>query len=290
MLTVLARAKINLILEITEKRNDGFHNIASILQAIEMGDTLSFRTGRNVKLVCDVEELNTDDNLVLKAANLLRETTKCRKGVIIHLHKEIPYSSGLGGGSSDAAATLMALNHFWKLGLPMRQLHHMASAISSDAPFFLYGTTALAEGRGDWITPLPPPAPSWVVLLHPPLEIPHKTQTLYANLTSSNLTSGALAHKAAEKLNSEGTLPPSSYYNAFEPVAFSLFPPLKEYRQKFATAGASNIHLAGSGPTLFTILEDKTAGETIYRQLKQDGLEVYLTQLSQRGPDLCPTS
>ena len=280
MLTALARAKINLTLEVLEKRNDGYHNIASVMQAIEMGDTLSFRTGRNVKLACDVKELNSGDNLVLQAANLLRETTKCRKGVTINLEKVIPLSSGLAGGSSDAAATLIALNHFWKLNLPIQQLHHLASALGSDVPFFLYGSTSLAEGRGDWITPLPPPPASWIVLLHPPLEIANKTRNLYTKISPSKFTSGKLSLRAAEKLKSEGILPVSSYYNAFEAVAYSFFPTLKEYEQKFIDAGASKIHLAGTGPTLFTVIENKTTAELIYQQLKQDGMDAYLTQLS----------
>ncbi|MCD6359159.1 MAG: 4-(cytidine 5'-diphospho)-2-C-methyl-D-erythritol kinase [Dehalococcoidia bacterium] len=286
MLSILARAKINLTLEILEKRNDSYHNIASIMQTIEMGDTLSFQQGgRGIKLICDNPDLNSDDNIVLQAAKLLRGTTHCKKNVSIILNKKIPLSSGLAGGSSDAAVTLMALNNLWELNLPFQQLHHMASALGSDVPFFLYGGTALAEGRGDWITPLPSPPASWIVLLHPPLEIANKTQSLYASIDSSQFTSGILSHRAAERLNQEGALPPSSYYNAFEPTAFSIFPTLKEYYQKFTSAGADKIHLAGSGPTLFTILEDQLTAESIHKQLEQEGLDTYLTQLSHHSSE-----
>lgn len=279
-MTVSAHAKLNLTLEVVGKRNDGYHDIASIIQTIDLRDTLSFQPDQDIKLICNKPELNSSDNLVIRAAKLLQETTNCQQGVTISLHKEIPAASGMGGGSSDAAATLMALNQLWGLELPQQQLHHLASALSFDVPFFLYGGTALAEGRGDWITPLPPLPSSWLVLLHSAIDIPRKTQKLYASVNPSHFTSGELTHKAAERLRRGDKLSAFSYYNAFESVAFSLFPGLEEYRKSFIAAGATTVHLAGSGPTLFTVVKDKTAGKTIYRRLKQKGMEAYLTRTS----------
>ena len=198
MLTASAYAKLNLTLEVLGKRSDGYHEIASIMQTINLHDTLSFQSAQDIKLICNKPELNSSDNLVIRAARLLQETTNCQQGVTIHLHKKIPSSSGLGGGSSDATATLIALNQLWKLNLPLYQLHHLATALGSDAPFFLHGGTALVEGHGDRITPLLPLPPLWIVLLHPVIRVPHKTQKLYAGLNPSHFTSGEHTRKVAK--------------------------------------------------------------------------------------------
>lgn len=278
MLTTFAYAKINLTLEVLGRRDDGYHQIASLMQAIDLRDTLSFELKEGISLVCSIPELASPDNLVVKAAELLREETHCRKGVLVSLDKGIPLSSGLGGGSSDAAATLKALNELWRLDLPQERLFELASKLGSDVVFFLHGGTALAEGRGEKITLLPSLPPFWVILLKPPIEIANKTQRMYASLDPSQFTEGHFTRKIVELLHQGEKVTPSLFYNVFEPVAFSLFPLLEGYRLRFLKAGATLVHLAGTGPTLFALAEDKVRGEDIYRRLKSEGLEVYLAQ------------
>ena len=190
-LTLQAYAKINLTLEVLAKRPDGYHEISTILQTISLADTLTFEPSANLDFRCDVSSLKTPDNLVLKAARLLQETTGSNKGAIINLTKRIPIAAGLGSGSTDAAATLVGLNQLWELNLSLDKLTEPAAKLGSDVAFFLYGGTALAKGRGEQITPLPPAPEHWLVLLKPAIKpVPSKTAQLYSRLNPSHYTSG----------------------------------------------------------------------------------------------------
>ena len=279
MLTLFAYAKINLTLEILGRRADGYHELMTVFQTIDLKDTLSFSEQPAISLECDCPDLKPPDNLAMKAAGLLEQAVGFSKGALISISKGVPLAAGLGGGASDAAATLRALNELWQLGLSREQLLQLASRLSSDAAFFLYGGTALGQGRGEKITPLPPLPISWVVLLKPPLDVPdNKTQRLYASLNPSHFTSGQFSQKMVELLNRGDEIPSSSFFNTFERVAFDAFPGLEEYWQRFLDLGADSVHLAGSGPTLFTLTGDKSHGKELYRSLSREGLEVYLVQ------------
>ena len=142
-LTLKARAKVNLTLEVLGRREDGYHDIASIIQTIDLCDTLSLEPADSILFECDKPELQSQDNLALKAAYLLKASTGYDGGARITLLKGIPVSAGLGGGSSDAAATLTGLNTFWGLGLPLDELIPLAAQLGSDVPFFLHGGTAM---------------------------------------------------------------------------------------------------------------------------------------------------
>ncbi|MFC1981580.1 4-(cytidine 5'-diphospho)-2-C-methyl-D-erythritol kinase [Chloroflexota bacterium] len=157
MLTVPAPAKLNLTLEVLGKRPDGFHEIRSVIQAINLCDSLRFQLSQEVTVKSDMPDWSAEESLVSKAASLLQRTTGCSKGASIEVEKLIPLISGLGGDSSDAAAALRGLNQLWKLGLTQEKLVGLAAQLGSDVAFFLYGGTALAEGRGELVTPLPPP-------------------------------------------------------------------------------------------------------------------------------------
>lgn len=279
MLTVSAYAKINLTLEVLGRRSDGYHEVATVLQEIALKDTLSFEEHCGISLDCDYPSLKSPQNLALKAARLLQEAARSRKGVLISIKKGIPIAAGLGGASSDAAATLRALNELWELGFSLDQLLLLASRVSSDTAFFLCGGTALGEGRGERITPLPPLPTSWVVLFRPPIDVlPGKTESLYASLNPSHFTDGQCTKRMVELLRQRGEISPSFFFNAFERVAFTAFQRLEGYWQRFLALGADNIHLAGSGPTLFTMVSDKPHGEGLYCSLKREGLEAYLVQ------------
>jgi 4-diphosphocytidyl-2-C-methyl-D-erythritol kinase len=278
-----AYAKINLTLEVLGRRADGYHEVATVLQEIDLKDTLSFEERRGISVDCDHPSLKSSQNLALQAARLLQEVAGSRKGASILIKKGIPVAAGLGGGASDAVATLRALNQIWELGLSRHQLVELASKLGSDTAFFLYGGTALGEGRGERITPLPPSPASWVVLLRPPVDVPPgKTESLYASLNPSHFTEGRFTKRVVDLLYQGEEIPPSSFFNAFERVAFTVFSGLEEYWQRFSALGADNIHLAGSGPTLFTVVRDKAQGEGLYRSLRTEGLEAYLVQTMAR--------
>jgi len=284
-LTIQAYAKINLTLEVLAKRPDDYHEISTILQTISLADTLTFETGGSLDFSCNVPGLQTPDNLVLKAARLLQQTTGSNKGAIISLTKSIPVAAGLGSGATDAAATLVGLNRLWGLNIPHKKLTELAARLGSDVAFFLYGGTALAKGRGEQITPLSPVPQLWLVLLKPPVEpVPSKTAQLYSQLNPSHFTSGQFTEKLVAHLNHGGKVEDSFLLNAFEQVAFDFFPRLSEYRSILLKAGARSVHLAGSGPALFTLAPDKTRGEAILKRLENEGQKAYLVQTVSVAP------
>jgi len=227
----------------------------------------------------DMPDWIPEESLVSKAASLIRKTTGCTKGATIEVNKRIPLVSGLGGDCSDAAATLRGLNELWELGLSLKKLLDLASQLSSDASFFLYGGTALVEGRGEVVTPLPPLPHRWVVLMIPSVpRMEGKTKRLYADLRDSHYTNGLITDMFAAWLPRGRGMPLPRLFNVFDNVAPDSFTGLKEYWEQFLQAGAQVVHLAGSGPALFTLAKDKIQAEKIYLRLWQQGLESYLTE------------
>ena len=280
MLTVMAPAKLNLTLEVLDKRPDGYHEIRSVIQIIDLCDSLRFQLNQKITFKADVPDWTPEKSLVSQAVSLLQETTGGAKGATIAINKRIPLVSGLGGDSSNVAATLRGLNELWKLGLSQDKLLELAAQLGSDVAFFLHGGTALVEGRGETVTPLPSLPHMWVVLVMPGVpRLPRKTAQLYASLKASHCTDGQITARLAEKLREGGEFTPT-IFNTFENVAFTAFPELNKYRERLVKIGASEIHLAGSGPTLFTLLKDKAQAEELHSRCQQQGLKTYLTETS----------
>ena len=277
MLTVLAPAKLNLTLEVLAKRPDGYHEIRSVFQTINLCDRLRFQLSQKVTFTSDMPEWTPGKSLVSKAISLLQKTTGCAKGATIEVSKGIPLVSGLGGDSSDAAATLHGLNKLWKLELSVENLLELATRLGSDVAFFLYGGTALVKSRGELVAPLPPLLHWWVILVMPDVpRLPEKTRQLYASLKASHYTDGQITQRLVDELR-EGK-EPSALFNTFENVAFTRFSKLKVYRDHMVKMGASNVHLAGSGPTLFTLLKDKTQAVDLYTRCQQQNMETFLVE------------
>lgn len=275
MLTVYAPAKVNLVLEVLGKDND-YHLISSIVQATDLCDVLNFELDKEISFDCDQPSLKRD-NLVTRAVNLLKESTKCDLGARIELRKSIPWGMGLGGGSSDAAATLLALNELWGLRLPLAKLIRLAFELGSDVPFFIHKGTALVEGKGEKVTPLPPlPSTSFVLLIPPLPAVQGKTKQMYGNLRVADFTGGQFVQAALASLRRGKRLDPDVMFNVFERVAFDFFPRLDKYREILKESGAPRVYVSGSGPCLFSLFaEAKEAGE-VFSRLKKQGLECYL--------------
>ena len=277
MVTILAPAKINLTLEVLGKRPDGFHEIRSVLQTVNLCDALHFNAGEGVTFECDMPGWSAEESLVSRAVALLQKETGCPHGTEIMIEKRIPLMSGLGGDSSDAAAVLRGLNELWGLNLSREKLVDMASRLGSDIVFFLHGGTALAGGRGEIIMPLPPLAGIWVVLVVP--DVPRemgKTGHLYAEINAGYFTDGKITEKMAALVNEKSKLDPSLIFNIFENVAFNYFKGLAVYKEHILKLGAPHVHLAGSGPALFTVFIDKSQAEDLYKRCKDQGMEAYL--------------
>ena len=281
MLTVLAPAKLNLTLEVLAKRPDGFHEIRSVVQTINLYDSLRFQLSENIEFNCADPTWIPAVSLVSKAVDLLRKTTGCSKGVTIEVDKRIPLVSGLSGDSSDAAAVLLGLNKLWGLGLSLSELLELAPQLGSDVAFFLYGGTALLKGRGEVVTPLPSfPHMRVVVMLPPVLRKPGKTGQLYASLKPSHYTRGEITDRLVSLLTGRSLKEErliGEFFNVLDDVAPDNFAGLGEYREQFLKAGARQVHLAGSGPALFTLVKAQAQAEKIYRHLQERELESYLT-------------
>lgn len=278
-MTLQAPAKLNLTLEVLARREDGYHDIRSVVQALALCDNLHFQQQRGVNFYSDEPDWSAERSLVSKAVSLLQEVTGCSQGAVIEVNRRVPLVSGLGGDSSDAATVLLGLNELWGLNLPRRQLVELAARLGSDVPFFMYGGTALIEGRGELVTSLPPISPLWIVLMLPPVtRMQRKTERLYACLNTSHYTGGQITDKLVASLAGGGKVTPSMLFNVFDSVAQDVFNGLDGYRAEFLAAGAESVHLAGSGPALFTLAEDRAQAEEIYQCLKQQGLESYLSE------------
>lgn len=171
-LTLPAPAKINLFLHITERRPDGYHQLQTVFQFLEIADQLSFslRRDNGIELQCSDPTLANDDNLVVKAARLLQAYQRQPNGVRIILEKVLPYGGGLGGGSSDAATTLLALNYLWQLNLTVDELARLGLQLGADVPVFVRGYAAFAEGVGEQLSPVSPPMP-WYLVVNPKVHI-----------------------------------------------------------------------------------------------------------------------
>ena len=279
MITVLAPAKINLTLEVLAKRPDGFHEIRSVIQAVSLCDSITFESSSQIGFKCNLPEWTAEESLVSKAVALLQQATGCFKGVTVDVSKRIPLLAGLGGDSSDAAAVLRGLNQLWELNLPLEKLLELARQLGSDVSFFLYGSTALLEGRGEIVTPLPPLPHSWVVLAMPPVPpLPGKTKRLYQSLSANHFTDGHITQTFVDELKAGKPFSASLLFNTFENVAFSLFPGLGAAREHFIKLGASGVHLAGSGPALFSIMSDKNQAEALCSQLERQQMSPYLAE------------
>lgn len=268
-----APAKVNLVLEVLGKRSDGYHQVATVLQAIDVVDHLYIEEAERLNLECNYVSLESPDNLVLRAAELLRKATGCSLGAKMRLQKGIPMASGMGGGSSDAASVLKGLNQLWRLGLGEEVLSNLAEKLGSDVPFFLSGGSALALGRGEEIQPLGGTPELWLVLVYSRTFVAGKTARLYSMLDTEDFTSGAKALEVARRIREGKALSRDLLWNTFDRVALEVYPGLKETWASFKDAGAPFVHLVGSGPTLYTVLDRETGAKALAERLVAEGIQ-----------------
>ncbi|HEY7348166.1 MAG TPA: 4-(cytidine 5'-diphospho)-2-C-methyl-D-erythritol kinase [Ktedonobacterales bacterium] len=281
-----AYAKINLTLDVLGRRADGYHELASVMQTVALADTLAFRALADgaTAFFCDAPALNGPDNLVCRAVQALREATGCQRGARIELQKQTPTQGGLGGGSSDAASVLLALNAWWSLGLSQARLLELAAGLGSDVPFFVLGGTALVEGRGEHVTPLPDLPGMWAVLLKPPVAV--STPAVFRVLTPDAYTDGQATKKLVEALGAGAPLPLDRLVNALEARVCQEYPAVSEGRAALIQAGASLTRMSGSGPTLFALFHSLEEARPVYQALRSEGRQVWLTRTVSRATAL----
>jgi 4-diphosphocytidyl-2-C-methyl-D-erythritol kinase len=267
MLSVNALAKINLHLRVLERRNDGFHEVRTLLQTIDLADTV-----RAEMAPADVLELRVDpsgcvtdaaDNLVLRAAEALRRRTGVRAGARLDLSKKIPIGAGLGGGSSDAAASLVLLDELWDLHLEPTALAGLAAGLGSDVPFFLAGGLAMATGRGEKIRPLRDLADYGVVVCTPPIEV--STTDVFgrfstrARLTSQTTDATVDVFVAGSRDSTIVEPPWQDMENDLEPIVIERWPEVGRAVVALKATGPLYAAVTGSGASSFALFQDLAA-------------------------------
>ncbi len=267
--------KVNLLLNILGKRADGFHELETIFQPVNFCDEISFERGGNgIQLSCSDKSLPTDSrNLIYRAAEKFLAAANISDGIKIHLDKKIPMAAGLGGGSGNAATTLLALNELFDKPLSEEKLHELAASLGSDINFFLQNKPALATGRGEKIQPLenfPALVGKAIFLIHPGFGI--STPWAYQNLARfPEALNGKKnrAEKLISKLNgTDLKAAAKEFYNSLEAPAFEKFPILKIYQEFLLANGATATLMSGSGSTTFAICENVSAGNSLAEKFK----------------------
>jgi 4-diphosphocytidyl-2-C-methyl-D-erythritol kinase len=244
-------AKINLALAVLGKRADGYHEIRTVFQSIDLHDDIEIRPCRHLALHCpDLASVPREENTVWRAAAALAQAAAPGTGAEIVLKKNIPQGAGLGGGSSNAAAALLGLSRFWSLDVPPGQLRSIAAAIGSDVPFFLHGGTALGIGRGEEICPLPEVQPAFLTVIHPGVHI--STAAAYKSL-NLQLTSLQARHKitgfCGQLADRSGDM--AGIFNDFESSILSAWPAVAQAKEFLKQRGATAAMLSGSGSSVF---------------------------------------
>ena len=250
-------AKVNLTLEILGRRSDGFHELASLVHTVSLGDDLHVAPANELLTRVEGLDIDPETNLVSRAAALLSVTLKERQGAELSLVKRIPAAAGLGGGSSDAAATLVALNRLWGTQLGFTALIKMAAELGSDVPFFLRGGAALMRGRGEALEPLPPRIGRWLVLLVPPHDVLDKTRRLYGALVREDFSDGERTARVAERFRRGQDLQETELVNGFERPARAVFSGLSEAWRQAEALCARRFFLSGAGPALFALAANR---------------------------------
>jgi 4-diphosphocytidyl-2-C-methyl-D-erythritol kinase len=265
---VWAPAKVNLFLEVLAKRPDGYHDVATLLVAVSLYDTLEFKedSSGDVRLHCAHPELTTGpENLVCRAAALLRQRTGCTRGVAIRLVKRIPLAAGLAGGSTDAAATLAGLNRLWRLGLCRDELAGLGAELGSDVAFFFATPAAWCTGRGEQVTPLRLGRPLWLVLLKPPFGL--STAEVYRNVTvPAEPLAGAEVREAAAA--GDVAALGRRLHNRLQPAAERLRPEVAAWYARLQALAPAGQLLSGSGSCLFALCRNRHEALRVARGLR----------------------
>ncbi len=258
-----ARAKINLALDVCRRLENGYHEVKMVMQTVDLYDELEFKRREDPDIILSVNSKDylgdLENNLIFRAANLMRQQYGIQQGVEIRLKKNIPVAAGMAGGSTDAAVTMIAMNELYELGLSKEELMRQSLRLGADIPFCILGGTALAEGIGERLTPLPAPPPAVILIVKPPIMV--STKWAYENLQANKLEHHPDIDGMAEALK-HGDLKgiTDRMENVMESVTESAHPVLIDIKKMMCGSGAMNALMSGSGPSIFGVfLEEEAA-------------------------------
>ena len=270
-LTLHAPAKINLCLSVLGKRPDGYHEVEMLMQAVGLYDEVVVRlAGSGITVTCDSAAVpDGAGNIAYRAAREMLDLSRRTSGIAVEIKKTIPVAAGLGGGSSDAAAVLVACNRLLGVRLSRERLAEIGTRLGMDVPFFLYGPTARARGRGEALTSLSPPPRFWVLLVNPGFET--STAWAYKNLNFGLTKKGDCTNIAGLNVGQIA----ASLHNDLETVTAAAHPAIGEMEQALLKAGALGARMSGSGPTVFGIFDAEAGCREAVQRLQKKGWRLY---------------
>ena len=267
-----AFAKINLFLDVADKRNDGYHNIISIMQTVSLCDELLFRKigkGGEIIFSCNAPHIpKGEENLVIKAAKILFEKFDINDSIEINLTKRIPLGAGLAGGSADCAATLLGLTELLDLDIPIEVLLEIGKTLGADVPFCLTGGTALCEGIGEKITPLAPLDSGFFVIACPKIHI--STKEIFEKITLS----GRVNARKLQELTQAGYK--KNFFNIFTKVTGKLHPEIYSLIEAFKNQGAFDAEMSGTGSSVYAYFDDEQTALNALNALETNATKVFL--------------
>lgn len=282
-----ALAKINLGLDVLRRREDGYHELRMIMQTINMYDQLDMEISeeRGIHITSNLPFIPTNENnLVYKAAKLLMDEFQVEQGLKVDLQKFIPVAAGMAGGSSDAAAAMIGVNRLFGLGLSVKELMKRGVKVGADVPYCLLRGTALAEGIGEKLRPLPPCPDCYVLIGKPGINV--STKFVYENLRANELKEHPPIDRMLEALQWHNLYKTADYMgNVLETVTIPKYPVIEEIKNHMKEHGALNAMMSGSGPTVFGLFDDKETAERACEELRASRLAktVFLTTVFNNG-------
>jgi len=283
--TITAPAKVNFYLRVLRKRPDGYHDLDSFMQALELSDTVTVsRAGSGIEVSCDRGDVPAGPgNIAYRAAESLLGLAGEGAGVRIHIEKRIPVAAGLGGGSSDAAAVLRGMNILFGLGLTDALLREAGRPLGADVPFFLSWPSARAEGVGEVLTATLPPEETWLVLVNPGFSV--STAWVYGNLklVLTNI-SNSIRLPASEGQAYGAGLLALCLDNDLERVTAERYPEINEIKGQLISEGAKGALMSGSGPTVFGVFADRAVAEAACKRISRPGWTVLTTRTIKSWP------
>ncbi len=277
-----ARAKINLSLDVLGKREDGYHDVRMVMQTIGIYDRLIITKipEDEIRIQSNLFYLPiNENNLIYKAAKLLKDEFGFAGGVDVNLNKFIPVAAGMAGGSTDAAATLFGINKIYELGLSQNKLMELGVQIGADVPYCIMRGTALAEGIGEQLSRLKPVPHMWIVVAKPPINI--STKLVYEQLDMNDIIYHPNVNKMIQAINKESIEEiAANMGNVLEHVTIPLYPIIDSIKNDMLSHGAINAMMSGSGPTVFGIFPNERTALNCqaYLKLKKEAKQVYITE------------
>ncbi|MBI63319.1 MAG: 4-(cytidine 5'-diphospho)-2-C-methyl-D-erythritol kinase [Chloroflexi bacterium] len=266
LINEISCAKVNLGLEVLYKRPDSYHQIVSILLKINLNDYISLKESKENQIL--QEGIEKNDNIIKKVVSFMQKQYK-NLPIRIEVKKNIPYSSGLGGGSSNAASVIKGINKLWNLKLTTEEMKKIGLNFGSDVPFFISHNTAIVEGRGEIIHEIPRPSFNQILLICPNVDLDQKTATIYDNV--STYSDGSRTMKTISMIKEKKQI---SYnlFNGLESSALQIFPTLKSFKNIIKNLELNSLNLTGAGPTYYSIFNDNSA--TFWKKKIESNLEV----------------